>query len=218
MNIMIIGCGRTGSAIAEALVQRGHGVTVVDRDPAAFERLGPHFRGTAMAGDGLDREVLLAAGIEKADGLAAVTASDEVNVVAGRVARQIFHVPKVVARLYDPRKAEIYRRLGLQTVSPLAWGVNRIVELLCYWRLETHASLGSGEVDLVDTEIPPLLHGRTVRDLTVPGEVHLVAITRKGKTFLPTQATELHEGDMAHLALLATSAERLKVLLGWHER
>lgn len=218
MNIIIIGCGRTGSAIAEALVHRGHGVTVLDREPAAFERLGPHFQGATMAGDGLDREVLLAAGIERADALAAVTASDEVNVVAGRAARQIFHVPKVVARLYDPRKAEIYRRLGLQTVSPLAWGVNRIVELLCYWRLDTRDSLGSGEVDLVDTEIPPLLHGRTVRDLTVAGEVHVVAISRKGKTFLPTLGTELREGDQAHLAILSSSSERLKMLLGWHER
>lgn len=218
MNIMIIGCGRTGSAIAAALVQRGHGVTVVDREPSAFERLGPGFRGATLAGEGLDREVLLAAGIDKVDGLAAVTASDEVNVVAGRVARQIFHVPKVVARLYDPRKAEIYRRLGLQTISPLEWGVNRIVELLCYWRLESHASLGSGEVDLVDAEIPSLLHGRTVQDLTVPGEVHVVALSRKGKTSLASLATELQEGDTAHLALLSTSSERLKGLLGWHER
>lgn len=214
MKIIIIGCGRMGAGIAEAVAQRGHCVTVVDHDPAAFERLGPNFRGETVTGPGCDREALLAAGIEKADGLAAVTASDEVNIVAARVARQVFRVPKVVARLLDPRKAEVYRRLGLQTISQVTWGVNRIVELLCYSRLDTIAGIGSGEVELVEAEIPDLLVGRSVNELTIPGEVHVIAVTRKGKTFLPTLGTEFHDGDMVHLALLAGSAERLKVILG----
>lgn len=216
MKMIIIGCGRLGAGLAETLSQRGFGVTVVDRNPAAFERLGVSFRGNTLTGGGFDREVLLAAGIERVDGLASVTASDEVNVVAARLARHVFHVPRVVARLYEPRKAEVYRRLGLMTISQLTWGISRIVELLCYSKLETIKSLGSGEVDIVEAEVPRLLIGRTVNELSVPGEIHVVAVTRKGTTFLPMLGTEFHEGDMVHLALLASSAERLKLILGWH--
>jgi len=214
MRIIIIGCGRLGAGLAEALSQRGLGVTVVDREPTAFQRLGSSFRGETLTGGGFDREVLLKAGIERADGLAAVTASDEVNVVAARLARQVFRVPRVVARLYDPRKVEVYRRLGLMTISQVTWGISRIVELLCYSRLDTIKSLGSGEVDIVEAEVPHLLVGRTVNDMTVPGEIHVVAVTRREKTFLPTLGTEFHEGDLIHLALLASSAERLKLILG----
>ncbi len=215
MRIIIIGCGRMGAGLALSLSLRGHSVTVVDHDPSSFERLGPSFRGETVSGGGFDREALLKAGIERADGLAAVTASDEVNAVAARLARQVFHVPKVVARIYDPRKAEIYQRLGLQNISPVTWGINRVIDLLCYSRMETVTSLGSGEVDIVEAEVPHLLVGRTVNELTVIGEIHVVAISRHGKTFLPTLGTEFHKGDLVHLALLAASADRLKALLGW---
>ncbi len=214
MKILIVGCGRLGAGLAKALELRRHTVSVVDREPAAFGTLGAAFKGRTVGGSGIDREVLLEAGIERADGLAAVTASDEINVVAGRIAMQAFRVPRVVARLYDPRKAEIYRRLGLQTITPVAWGVNRIAELLCHSRLDTLQSLGSGEVDLVEAEIPPLLVGRTVAEVTVPGEVHAVAVSRGGKTFLPVAGTVFHKGDLVHLAILGTSADRLKAILG----
>lgn len=215
MKIIIIGCGRMGAALAQNLSGRGHEVTVVDLDPSSFERLGPSFRGRTVRGGGIDRETLLKAGIERADGLSAVTASDEVNVVAARLARQVFRVPKVVARIYDPRKAEIYRRLGLQNISPVTWGINRTIELLCYSRMETVISLGGGEVDIVEAEVPHLLVGRRVNELTVHGEIHVVAVSRRGKTFLPMLGTEFMEGDVVHLALLAASADRLKTLLGW---
>jgi trk system potassium uptake protein TrkA len=213
MKIIIIGCGRMGGELARELIVRQHTVTIVDKDPAAFERLGPSFKGQKVIGIGFDRDVLLQAGIERADGLAALTQSDEANVVAARLASQIFRIPTVVARLYDPRKAEIYRRLGLRTIAPVTWGVNRIADILCYARMEPILSLGS-EVDLVDTEIPPLLVGRTVNDMTIPGEIHVVAISRGGKAFLPTLGTVFKEGDQVHLGVLASSAERLKLLLG----
>ena len=214
MKIIVIGCGRLGSALAQAMSRRGHAVTVVDEDPATFERLGPAFKGQTVEGSPIDREALLAAGIERADGLAAVTASDDANVVAARVALQVFRVPRVVARLYDPLKAEVYRRLGLQTITPLTWGVHRIADLLCHSGLDTIVSLGSGEVDIVDVEVPPLLVGRTVREVTVPGEIGVVAISRGGKTFLPTLGAVFHKGDLVHLAALGASADRLNELLG----
>lgn len=213
MRIIIVGCGRLGSGLAKLLSMQGHAVTVVDSDPLAFERLGPTFKGKTVVGVGFDREVLIQAGIERADCLTAVTASDDANVVAARLASQVFHVPRVVARLYDPRKAEIYQRLGLQTISPVTWGINRIADLLCRSPLETVVSLGS-DVDIIEAEVPSLLVGRTVKEMTILGEVHVVAITRSGKTFLPTQGTVFQAGDLVHLAVLATSVERVKALLG----
>jgi trk system potassium uptake protein TrkA len=175
--------------------------------------LGEKFRGQTIPGIGFDREVLLKAGIERADGLAAVTASDEANVVAARIARDIFHVPRVVARLYDIRQAEIYKRLGLQTIAPTGWGINRIADLLLYSPLETVFSIGSGNVEIVEAEVPHLLVGKTVRELTVAGEIHVVSITRANKTFLPMQGTIFQDGDMLHLAVLTTSTSRLRELL-----
>lgn len=213
MKMILIGCGRVGAGLAHSLGQRGHAVTVIDKAPAAFERLGRGFRGQTITGVSFDREVLLQAGIARADALAAVTGSDATNVVTARLARQVFKVPRVVARLYDPHKAEVYRRLGLQTVNPITWGTQRIAELLCYSPLHAVLSLGSGEVDIVEVETPPLLVGRTVYEATVAGEIHVVAISRGGKTFLPTLGTVLQAEDLVHLVVLATSAERLKALL-----
>ncbi len=173
------------------------------------------FKGETVVGIGFDREVLLQAGIDRADGLAAVTASDEANVVAARIARDIFHVPRVVARLYDVRQAEIYKRLGLQTIAPTAWGVNRIAELLLHSPLETVLSLGSGDVELIEAEVPQLLVGKMVRELTLPGELHVVSIMRLNKTFLPTLGTIFQAGDMVHLAVLTSSINRIKELLGY---
>ena len=214
MKFIVVGCGRMGSTLARTLVLREHTVTVVDQDPTTFAKLGPGFRGKTVVGVGFDRDVLIEAGIQKTDGLAAMTPSDEMNVVAGRMAQQIFRVPRVVARVYDPRKAEIYRRLGLQTVSPVVWGVNRVAELLTYSQLAVVQTLGSGQVDLVEIEATELLVGRKVADVMVQGELHVVAITRGGRTFLPTLGTVFEHGDYLHLVMRATSAERVKAVLG----
>ena len=215
MRMIIIGCGRVGSGLAKTLVDRGHSVNVVDRDPLAFAKLGNNFKGQTILGIGFDREALLKAGIERTDGVAAVTASDEVNVVASRIAKDIFHVPRVVARLYDVNQAEIYKRLGIQTITPTGWGIIRIADLLVYSPLEIVFSLGSGEVELVGAEVPHLLVGKTVRDLTVAGEIHVVSIKRGNKTFLPTLGTIFREEDLLHLAVLTTSTNRLKEMLGF---
>ena len=213
MRLIIIGCGRMGAGLAQTLSQHRHTVTVVDRDPDAFIRLQPGFKGKTITGIGFDRDVLMQAGVEHADGLAAVTASDETNVVAARLARLMFRVPRVVARLYDPRKAEIYRRLGIQTISTTTWGIQRISELLGYSQLDSIISLGSGAVDIVEISVPHLLIGRPVSDISIPSEVQVVAISRGGTTFLPTLGTLFQDGDIAHLSVLAASIERLKALV-----
>lgn len=187
---------------------------MVDIDPEAFERLEPGFAGKTILGVGFDREVLLQAGIERADGLAAMTSSDEANVVAARVAREIFKVPRVVARLYDPRKADIYKRLGLQTIQPVTWEIVRIAELLCHSQLDTVATLGFGDAEVMEADVPPLLEGRTVNELTVPGEIQVIALSRDGRTFLPMLGTQFRAGDLVHVCVLNSSVERLRSLLG----
>ena len=214
MKIIIIGCGRVGSGLARMLSNRDHQVTMIDSDPLSFERLGKNYKGKTVVGIGFDRQTLLDAGIEKADAFAAVTASDEANAVAARIAKNVFRVPRVAARIYDPRKADIYRRLGMQTISPVALGIVRMAELLSFSNLAVVDSLGSGEVKIVDIEVPPMLAGRRIEEVIIPGEVHISAISRNGKTFLPLSGTTFVEGDIVHLSVLATSQDRLKDLVG----
>jgi trk system potassium uptake protein TrkA len=214
MKVIVIGCGRMGSTLARKLSLQGHTVTVVARNKSDFERLGAHFKGRTLTGIEFDQEILTEAGIQRCDAVAAVTSSDEVNVVAARLASQIFRVPRVIARVYDPLKAEIYQRLGVQTIDPTTWGVRQVADLLAYSALDTVISLGGGGVDLVDTEAPPLLIGRTVKDLDVPGELRVIAVSRGGNTFLPTQGTVFQSGDTVHLAVSGLDTARLRSLLG----
>ncbi len=213
MNVIIVGCGRMGAELAGMLNLRGHAVTVIDSDPSAFERLGHSFRGRTIVGIGFDRDVLLQAGIEHTDGLAALTTSDEANAVVARIASQLFGVPTVVARLYDPRKARIFRRLGIRTVAPVAWAANHMADILSYTRLEAVAALGEG-AQIVEVHASHELADRAVQDVTALGEVQVIAITRGEDTFIPTLGTILHEGDTVHFAVLTGSTERLQALVG----
>jgi trk system potassium uptake protein TrkA len=213
MKVIIMGCGRVGEQVARLMAGEGHAVAVIDYNPAALARLGPDFKGEAIRGIGFDREVLLRAGIEEADAFAATSSSDNANMVAARIAHNVFHVPKVVARLYDPRRAEIYRRLGLVTISSTAWGAARIREVLVHGGLDSVFALGGGEVVLLDVELPPHLVGRTVQHLTVPGEVTVAAIVRNDRAFLPTLGTALRDGDRLQLAVLAAAMGRVEALL-----
>ncbi len=215
MRMIIVGCGRNGSGLAEVLSKMGHTVTVIDSSASAFKALGPVFRGETVEGVGFDRDVLLKAKIDRTDALAAFTASDESNAVIARISTEIYHVPKVVARLYNREKAEIYRRLGVQTLSSTTWGIKRAADMLCYSPLNTVFNLGNGDVELVEIEVPLLMVGYHIRDLTVPGEVHVVAIMRGNKTFLPTTGTVLEKDDMLYIAAAAASSGRLKKLFGF---
>lgn len=213
MRVMILGCSRIGVGLAQRLGSAGHAVTVVEPAAAAMARLPAGFGGRRLVGDVLDRHVLHEAEIERQDALAAVTSSDDVNVVAARLARLVFHVPRVVARLYSPAAAAIYQRLGVQTVCTTTWGISRIAELLSYSELEPVASLGHG-VDLLDVRLPALLAGRPVSALARPGEIQVVAISRAGRTFLPQPETAFEAGDLLHMVVLAGAADHLAALLG----
>ena len=214
MKIIIMGCGRIGSTVSLLLQDEGHQVTVIDPEPRNLERLGPAFRGAKIPGVGFDRQVLLQAGIQGADAFVATSASDNAHIISARIARNSFHVPRVIARLYDPRRAEIYRRLGLVTISMTDWGARRINELLAHAELEPTFYFGKGEVSLVAVEAPPALVGRQVNDLTVPGEISVVAITRDGEALMVTLGTELCRGDLVHFAVQASAMHRLEALLG----
>lgn len=214
MKVIIMGCGRVGEQVSRLMVDEGHDVVVIDADPTVQEQLGPTFKGKFVSGLGFDRNVLIKAGIEQADAFAATSNSDNANIVAARIAHNIFRVPHVVARLYDPRRAEIYRRLGLLTISSTTWGAERIRELLLHTELDPQFTFGHGEVCMVSIETPPQLVGRVVRDLNVQGEVNVISITRNGKAFVPFLGTELRPKDLIHFVVLAAAMDRLKSLTG----
>jgi trk system potassium uptake protein len=214
MRVIIMGCGRVGEQLAMLMSEEGHDVAVIDYDASALARLGPDFKGRRVRGVGFDREVLLRAGIEEADGFAAMSSSDNANVVAARIARTIFHVPRVVARLFEPERAEIYKRLGLVTISSTTWGAERTRELLTHAELDAVRSFGTGEVQLLEIEVPARLVGHTVRDLSVPGEMTVIALTRGGKALVPVSGTTFRTGDVIHMVVSSDAMARVERLLG----
>jgi trk system potassium uptake protein TrkA len=214
MRVIVVGCGRMGAELALALARGGKDVTVVDRDPRAFARLGAGFAGQTVAGVGFDRDVLVQAGVERSDALAALTSGDNVNIVTTRIARTVFRVPKVVARVYDPRRAEVYTRLGLQTVSTTAWGVARVQQLLVHGELNVIRSIGSGRLSLVEHEVPSHWVGRDVGHVSIPGEISVTAILRRDAALLPARETIFQPGDLAVIAVASHAHGRLEQLLG----
>jgi trk system potassium uptake protein len=218
MKVIVMGFGRIGSQVSQLLANQQHDVTIIDHDSNAGTRIALAFKGRVIKGVGFDRNVLIQAGIEQAEAFVASSTSDNANIVAARIARNIFHVPRVVARLYDPLRAEIYQRLGLTTVSATNWAAERIYQELTHTDLDVRESFGHGEVSLVHLETPPQLIGRTVNQLDVPGEVMVISITRNEQAFIPITGTEFQEGDLINLAVLSSAMERLEEMLGLERR
>ena len=208
MKIVIGGCGRVGASLALRLSAEGHDITVIDKSAAALRRLGRGYSGATEKGMVFDQRVLAKAGVDRSDAYVAVTSGDNSNVVAATIARDEFRVPKVVARIFDPRRAEIYRRLGIQTVSSVSWATAEISSLVLYQHAVRDLSLGDGEVQVVRSSIPPRLVGRTVADLTVPGEVMVFAVVRAGSSHIPSSHETLREGDVIEAAVLTTALNR----------
>ncbi len=208
MKVIIVGCGRVGVELALSL-HKEHLVTVIDPDPRAFDRLGPNFSGRTVQGEGLDRDALLRAGIETADAVAAVTASDNVNVVVARVAREVFHVQRVATRIYNPRRLPIYEELNLPTVASSSWGAHRIEELLIHPGVQSLVSAGDGKVQVYEIAVPQEWAGRRLTEL-VPSESAIpVSLSRGSRSFLPHPDVALQAADI--LQVSATS-EGLKIL------
>jgi trk system potassium uptake protein len=218
MKIIVMGCGRVGLQVSQMLSTQGHEVTVIDHDANATARLGAEFKGKVVRGIGFDRAVLLEAGVETAEAFVAASSSDNANIIAARIARSLFQVPRVVARLYDPLRAEIYQRLGLVTISTTTWGAERICEVVTHADLDVVYTFGRGEASLVVIEAPPQLAGRTVQQLSTPGEIVVVTITRDGQALIPLLGSEFREGDRIHLAVLPSAMERLERMVGLEGR
>ena len=210
MRIIIVGCSRVGADLAYRLYQKGYQVTVVDEDASAFDDLPSDFRGRTVEGEALSRDVLRAAGIEHADGLAAVSNSDTLNAVVAHVARTVFQVPHVVVRNSNPRWRHLYEAFGEQVVSPTSWDAQRVEELLSESSLRTVFSAGHGEVEIYEFLVPASWDGRPLEQVFPAGPCQVVAITRAGRAMLPDPASPLQGGDVVHLSATPEEMERLR--------
>jgi len=213
MRIVIVGCGRVGSQLASMLSSEGHHVAIIDRNPRAFRRLSKAYTGLAVEGVAFDEGTLQRAGVSEADAFATVTNGDNTNYVLAALARNRFKVPRVVARIYDPVRADIYRRLGVPTISSTVWGANKIRELITYFGITSVLTIANGEVQVFQVEIGPLLDGYRVQDVNVPGEIQVVAIIRGGGAFIPTVLTTLATHDLLHVAALSSAMAKLEKML-----
>jgi len=212
VHVVIVGCGRVGSTLARELEQGGHSVAVVDRKPEAFKRLGERFAGQAIAGIGFDRDVLRSAGIERAAAVAAVTNGDNSNILVARVARENFGVPRVVARIYDPRRAEIYERLGIATVATVKWTSERILRRILPDLPAVEWTDPSFAVVLVERSLPDAFVGRPVLE-TGTATARVVALRRLGAASVPDAETLVQQGDIAYFACASGDVAALDIHL-----
>lgn len=199
-QIIIVGCGRVGLELALSISQQGYAVTIIDANPRAFDRLGADFRGRTVQGEAFDKETLERAGIAEAHAFAAVTASDSANVVAARIARDIYHIEHVVARVYDPRRTPIYEKLGLQTIASSSWGAKRIEQIILHPGLQSLYAPGNGEVQIYELSVGEEWEGRKIADLLPPEGVLPVALVRGGRASLPTRDTPLQAHDLLQVS------------------
>ncbi|MGL4172457.1 MAG: potassium channel family protein [Actinomycetota bacterium] len=202
MHFVIMGCGRVGSTLALSLQGQGHEVAVVDQDERSFRRLGPTFEGARVAGVGFDRDTLLEAGIERAYAFAAVSNGDNSNILAARVARETYGVENVVARIYDPGRAEIYQRLGIPTVATVRWTADQMLRRLLPVGAAPQFRDPSGQVILAEVPVHSGWIGHSVDALSAVGPAFRVAyLTRLGEAFIPTTSTVYQDGDVLHVTV-----------------
>jgi trk system potassium uptake protein len=210
MHVIVVGCGRVGAGLAIALEQAGESVAVIDKVPTSFRRLPLEWSGEKVLGSGFDRDDLERAGVQRAGALAAVTSGDNSNILTARIARETYEIPAVVARIYDPRRAEIYRRLGIPTVATVTWTTNQVMRRLFPDRWVAEWSDPGDHVHLVERLLPDTWGGRKLTDLEVPGQVRLATVSRGGVAILPTPNLVGQEGDLLHLMVAADAFEVLE--------
>ncbi len=210
MEIVVVGCGRVGAELAFRLFQRGHQVTVIDGVVAAFQNLHPDFRGRTVEGEALNEDVLRRAGLESADGLAAVTSSDTLNVAVAHIARTVYNIPNVVARNYDARCRRLHESFELQVVSSTSWGAQRIEELLYNQEMRTVFSAGNGEVEIYEFTVPKGWDGHVLEELLPREDCVISALTRAGSAILPDKGTRLQFGDVVLVSATFDGIEALR--------
>ncbi len=199
MHIVILGCGRVGSLLATRLDEQGHSVAVIDQNTAAFRKLNPEFTGITVTGVGFDRETLESAGIERAHAFAAVSSGDNSNILAARVARETYGVGHVVARIYDPKRAAVYERLGIPTVATVSWTAGQIMKAVVPTNASVDYSDPTGTITLAEVPLADTWLGRSGAELEQESGAKIAFVTRYGKSEIPSSALVLQEGDSIHL-------------------
>jgi trk system potassium uptake protein len=213
VHVVIMGCGRVGSTIAHSIEATGHSVAVVDQNAGAFRRLGPDFHGRQVTGVGFDRDTLIEAGIEEADAFAAVSSGDNSNIISARVARETFAVANVVARIYDPRRAEVYARLGIPTVATVRWTADEMLRRLIPEGAHSIWSDPSGHVVLADMPYHEQWAGHSVRKVQELAGARVAFVTRYGDAMLVDDSTALQDGDLLHMLIARAKIERVADVL-----
>jgi trk system potassium uptake protein TrkA len=210
LHVVVVGCGRVGSELAGVLEKGEHTVALIDKNPAAFRRLPRQFGGRKVVGFGFDRDRLIEAGIEEAGALAAVTNGDNSNILTARVARETFGVGRVVARIYDPRRALIYERLGIPTVATVAWTTDQVLRRLLPGDHQHDWIDPTGKVCLIERALPAVWAGKRLAGLNEPGQFWLTAVTRFGAAQVVTSDLVGQEGDVLHFVTEVAGIDRLR--------
>lgn len=208
MHVIVVGCGRVGSQLANMLSTEGHDVVVVDKDSTAFRRLGSTFNGIAISGVGYDEEVLREAGVEKCDAFAAVTQYDNANTMAAEVASKLFGVPRVVARLYNPERERTFQQLGLDYVCGTTMVAQAMLDKLS--RGHGHHLTIRGDIELIEFIAGPKVDGKMVVDVQIPNEFRICLVTREGTSFVPWRETILKDRDILLAVVRETAYGRVK--------
>jgi trk system potassium uptake protein TrkA len=211
MHVIIVGCGRVGAGLATGLVREGHSVTIMDKQKTAFRRLPPFWSGETVVGFGFDRGHLEQAGAERADALAAVTSGDNSNILTARIARETYEIPNVVARIYDPRRAEIFQRLGIPTVPSVSWTIDQVFRRILPAGGAVEWTDGSGKLLLLERPMPTTWAGRHIRTALGSQGVRLVAVTRATVPTLEVDDLVGQEGDLLHLMVSADALEKVNL-------
>jgi trk system potassium uptake protein TrkA len=213
MYIIIVGCGRVGSELAKLLSSEGHDVVVIDKSPSSFERLGDTFNGLTLLGNGFDLNLLKQAGIEKSDAFCAVTNGDNTNLISAQVAKKIFKVTKVIARVYDPQRAHIYAALGLDIISGTMLFAAMLRDKIIESRFSSYL-IETKDLGVIEIEAKKDLIGKTIQDINIPGEFLVVALKRLEGVSIPQPSTVLKEKDTLMAAMRVASLKKIKEKFG----
>jgi trk system potassium uptake protein TrkA len=212
--VIVVGCGRVGSRLGVELVEGGHSVVIIDKNETAFRRLPSGWAGTALVGAGFDRDVLERAGARSCGALAAVTNGDNSNILCARIARETYGIPNVVARIYDPRRAEIYQRLGLPTVATVTWTTDQVMRKIFPEKTVAEWTDPSGQIQLVERVLPRQWFGRRLAAIEEQTGSQIVAVTREGIPTLGAGELIGQEGDVLHVALTSAGRKLLEEAFG----